>query len=152
MKSFETVYNQLTDLFINKLPDYINKTNEEHNNGLILKNFTNKDLSSKSTQLPYFTFSTETATYSEKDRIIENTVYEVSFEIKLENYTNNKEIIFWRYVESMQNMLREAEIPEIIELEKVEKQKIYIKITLWARKNFTVPFFDIFMFYNIENK
>ena len=28
MKSFETVYNQLTDLFINKLPDYINKTNE----------------------------------------------------------------------------------------------------------------------------
>ena len=130
MKSFETVYNQLSDLFINKLPDYINKTNEEHNDGLILKNFANKDLSSKSTQLPYFTFSTETATYSEKDRIIENTVYEVSFEIKLENYINNKEIIFWRYVESMQNMLREAETPEIIELEKVEKQKIYIKITL----------------------
>lgn len=130
MKSFETVYNQLTDLFINKLPDYINKTNEEHNDGLILKYFTNKDQSSKSTQLPYFTFSTETATYSEKDRIIENTVYEVSFEIKLENYINNKEIIFWRYVESMQNMLREAETPEIIELEKVEKQKIYIKITL----------------------
>ena len=130
MKSFETVYNQLSDLFINKLPDYINKTNEEHNDGLILKYFTNKDLSSKSTQLPYFTFSTETATYSEKDRIIENTVYEVSLEIKLENYINNKEIIFWRYVESMQNMLREAETPEIIELEKVEKQKIYIKITL----------------------
>lgn len=129
MKSFETVYNQLTDLFINKLPDYINKTNEEHNDGLILKNFANKDLSSKSTQLPYFTFSTETATYSEKDRIIENTVFEVSFEIKLENYISNKEIIFWRYVEAMQNMLREAEIPEIIELEKVEKQKIYIKIT-----------------------
>lgn len=130
MKSFETVYNQLTDLFINKLPDYINKTNEEHNDGLILKNFTNKDLSSKSTQLPHFIFSTETATYSEKDRIIENTVYEVSFEIKLENYINNREIIFWRYVESMQNMLREAETPEIIELEKVEKQKIYIKINL----------------------
>lgn len=130
MKSFETVYNQLTDLFINKLPDYINKTNEEHNDGLILKNFANKDLSSKSTQLPYFTFSTETATYSEKDRIIENTVYEVSFEIKLENYFNNKEIIFWRYVESIQNLLKEIETPEIIELEKVEKQKIYIKITL----------------------
>ena len=130
MKSFETVYNQLTDLFINKLPDYINKTNEEHNDGLILKNFTNKDLSSKSKQLPYFIFSTETATYSEKDRIIENTVYEVSFEIKLENYINNKEIIFWRYVESIQNMLREAETPEIIELHKVEKQKIYIKMTL----------------------
>ena len=130
MKSFETVYNQLTDLFINKLPDYINKTNEEHNDGLILKYFANKDLSSKSTQLPYFTFSTETATYSEKDLIIENTVYEVSFEIKLENYINNKEIIFWRYVESIQNLLKETETPEIIELEKVEKQKIYIKITL----------------------
>ena len=130
MKSFETVYNQLTDLFINKLPDYINKTNEEHNDGLILKNFANKDLSSKSTQLPYFTFSTETATYSEKDRIIENTVFEVSFEIKLENYINNKEIILWRYVESIQNLLKETETTEIIELEKVEKQKIYIKITL----------------------
>lgn len=130
MKSFETVYNQLTDLFINKLPDYINKTNEEHNDGLILKYFANKELSSKSTQLPYFTFSTETATYSEKDRIIENTVYEVSFEIKLENYITNKEINFWRYVEAIQNMLRETETTEIIELEKVEKQKIYIKITL----------------------
>lgn len=130
MKSFESVYNQLTDLFINKLPDYINKTNEEHNDGLILKHFTNKDLSSKSTQLPYFTFSTETATYTEKDRIIENTVYEVSFEMKLENYINNKEIIFWRYVESIHNMLKETETTEIIELEKVEKQKIYIKITL----------------------
>ena len=129
MKSFETVYNQLSDLFINKLPDYINKTNEEHNDGLILKNFANKDLSSKSTQLPYFTFSTETATYSEKDRIIENTVYEVSFEIKLENYITNKEINFWRYVEAIQNMLRETETTEIIELEKVEKQKIYIKIS-----------------------
>lgn len=130
MKSFETVYNQLTDLFINKLPDYINKTNEEHNDGLILKNFANKDLSSKSTQLPYFTFSTETATYSEKDRIIENTVYEVSFEIKLENYTNNKEIIFWRYVEAIDNMIKNEESLQRIELHKVEKQKIYIKITL----------------------
>ena len=130
MKSFETVYNQLSDLFINKLPNYIKKTNEEHNDGLILKNFTNKDLSSKSTQLPYFIFSTETATYSEKDRIIENTVYEVSFEIKLENYINNKEIIFWRYVEAIDNMIKNEESLQSIELHKVEKQKIYIKITL----------------------
>ena len=130
MKSFETVYNQLTDLFINKLPDYINKTNEEHNDGLILKYFANKELSSKSTQLPYFIFSTETATYSEKDRIIENTVYEVSFEIKLENYINNKEIIFWRYVEAIDNMIKNEESLQSIELHKVEKQKIYIKITL----------------------
>ena len=72
----------------------------------------------------------QTDTYIEKDRIIENTVYEVCFEIKLENYITNKEIIFWRYVEAIQNMLKGIETPEIIELEKVEKQKIYIKITL----------------------
>lgn len=130
MKSFEPAYNRLQEMFINELSTYIRKLNEEHNDGIILKELTNKDLSSKATQLPFFIFNTETAQYTEKDRIIENTVFEVSFEIKLENYISNKEINFWRYVEAIGNMIKNEESFQSIELHKVEKQKIYIKITL----------------------
>lgn len=130
MKSFEPAYNRLQEMFINELSTYIRKLNEEHNDGIILKELTNKDLSSKATQLPFFIFNTETAQYTEKDRIIENTVFEVSFEIKLENYITNKEINFWRYVEAIDNMIKDEESFQSIELYKVEKQKIYIKITV----------------------
>ena len=59
--------------------------------------------------LPYFIFSTETATYSEKDRIIENSVYEVSFEIKLQENEKLKIIILYRYLEAMQKMIEETD-------------------------------------------
>lgn len=130
MKSFEPVYTNLEDMFINQLPSYIRKVNEEHNDGIILKDFSNKNLATKATQLPYFTFSTETAQYTEKDRIIENTVFEVSFNLVLETYIMNKEIVFWRYIEAIQNMLNDSETFQSIELHKVEKSKILIKITI----------------------
>lgn len=36
MKSFEPVYRELEDLFIKKLPEYIQKINIEHNDGIII--------------------------------------------------------------------------------------------------------------------
>lgn len=35
MKSFEPVFNKLSELFIENLPEYIRKINEEYNDGII---------------------------------------------------------------------------------------------------------------------
>lgn len=127
MKSLETVYNELEELLIKKLPEYIEKINKQHNDGLILKTFENTTLSENCIKTPSFTFDIEESEYSEKDRIIENTVFTISLEIKLQSY---KVSLFWRYVESFQNMVNEYESDNLYEICKIEKNKIYIRITL----------------------
>lgn len=47
MKNFESVYNELNELFIYKLPEYIEKINKEHNDGIILIKFENTFLEEK---------------------------------------------------------------------------------------------------------
>ena len=44
MKSFESVYKELEELFIQKLPEYIQKNNIEHNDTIILKSLKNSKL------------------------------------------------------------------------------------------------------------
>ena len=44
MKNFKPVYKELENLIINKLPEYIEKINKEHNDGIILKPSENKSL------------------------------------------------------------------------------------------------------------
>ena len=127
MKSLETVYNELEELLIKKLPEYIEKINKQHNDGLILKTFENTTLSENCIKTPSFTFDIEESEYSERDRIIENTVFTISLEIKLQSY---KASLFWRYVESFQNMVNEYESDNLYEICKIEKNKIYIRITL----------------------
>lgn len=127
MKTFEAVYNELEELLIKKLPEYIEKINKQHNDGLILKTFENTTLSENCIKTPSFTFDIEESEYSEKDRIIENTVFTISLEIKLQSY---KASLFWRYVESLQNMVNEYESDNLYEICKIEKNKIYIRIPL----------------------
>ena len=43
-----------------------------------------------------FKFTVEEAKYTEKDRIIENLIFECSFEIKLQQTYENNYFIFWR--------------------------------------------------------
>lgn len=71
MNNFENVYKELENLFINKLPDYIEKINVEHNDGIIIKPFENTKLEENCINLPSFNFALEQAEYEEKDRIIE---------------------------------------------------------------------------------
>ena len=130
MKTFELVFNKLSELFIETLQDYILKINLVHNDGIILKNFENKDLLSNCNKLPRFQFSTEEAEYTEKDRIIENTVYSVSLTIYLPPYEENSLLVFWRYVESINRMLEELEtdVWHSIEMTKVTKSKMIFRI------------------------
>lgn len=93
MKNFEPVYKELENLFINKLPENIEKINKEHTDGIILKSFENKSLEESCIKTPSFSFKLEETVYEEKDRIIENTIYTISIEIKLPQFYENPIIV-----------------------------------------------------------
>lgn len=107
IKSFELVYKKLEELFIKKLPEYIEKINKEYNDRIILKRFENHKLDEDCIKLPCFKFSLEESEYSEKDRIIDNTVFTVGFEIKLPEYKDNKIPLISRYFESINRLIDE---------------------------------------------
>lgn len=132
IKSFEPVYNILEELFFQKLPEYIEKTNKAYNDGIILKPFANKKLTEECIKLPCFKFSLDEAEYSEKDRIIENTVFGIQLQIKTDKSKDQEIINFWRYTEAISHMIEETGFEEIIEMKitKVQDDKINIRITL----------------------
>ena len=130
MKNFETVYKELEDLFIKQLPDYINKVNIAHNDGIILKPFENTKLEEDCLRLPSFKFKLEETEYTEKDRIIENENYSFSIEIKLEPNIAYKYIFISRYVEAVDNMIGDVESFQDIVITGVKEDTIYIQITV----------------------
>lgn len=130
MKHFEAVYKELENLFIEKLPDYIERTNKEHNDGIILKPFENTKLEENCINIPSFKFSFEQAEYGEKDRIIENTVYEVSFEIKLQEYIENRTILLSRYIEAINMMIEDNRLWQDCRITNIKKNTIFIRITV----------------------
>ena len=121
MKSFEIVYKELEYLLIQKLPESIEKINKEHNDGIILKLFENKSLEENCIKTPSFTFNIEET---------ENTVVSISLKIKLQPHTEKTSILFWRYVESIGNLIDEYESDNLFGIYKTEKNKIFIRITL----------------------
>lgn len=132
MNNFESIYKELENLFINKLTDYIEKINVEHNDGIIIKPFENTKLEENCINLPSFSFDLEQAEYEEKDRIIENTIYEVSFEIKLPEYEKDKTIHLWRYIEAINKMLLEEKNEDIeyFRITKIQGAKVFIKLVI----------------------
>ncbi len=128
MKNFEPVYKELENLFINKLPDYIEKINKEHNDGIILKAFENTTLEENCINAPSFIFNIEETDYSEKDRIIENTIFSISFEIKLQSHTENKIILLCRYLEAIEKTLSDNENWRECKIVNISANQIFIKI------------------------
>lgn len=128
MKNFEPVYKELENLFINKLPEYIEKINKEHNDGIILKAFENKSLEENCIKTPSFFFKLEETEYEEKDRIIENTIYTISLEIKLPPNIEKRTIVFWRYVESIEKIVNEDTLFQNINLKNSLPNRLQIKI------------------------
>lgn len=119
MKSFETVYNELENLLIKKLPEYIKKINKLHNDAMILKQFENTSLEENCIKQPCFKLIFTGGEYSEKDRIIENEVYKIIFEINLPKSQKNKATSICRYIEAINKMNAE------------ENNKYDYKITNW---------------------
>lgn len=128
MKNFEPVFKELEYLLIKKLPENIEKINMEHNDGIILKSFENTTLEANCIKAPSFVFNIEETDYFEKDRIIENEVYKISIEIKLHPNTEQKTIIFYRYIEAIQLMLNEETLNNLYTIESTQGGKVYIRI------------------------
>lgn len=128
MKSFEPVFKELEYLLIKKLPDSIEKINQEHNDGIILKPFENTSLEENCIKLPSFTFNIEESEYSEKDRIIENTIFTVS--IKIKECEKNSIVIFNRYLEALQKMLEETDSSFSYQILVVKVNILKLKITI----------------------
>ena len=130
MKSFEPVYTELEELFIQKLPDFIEKINKEYNDGIIIKTFENTSLEENCIKTHSFIVNIEEIEYSEKDRIIENTVFKVSFELKLLSEMKQKTNFFSRYVEAIQSMLNESETKYLYKIIRIKKLQLIIQIVL----------------------
>ena len=130
MKSFESVYKELENLFINKLPEYVDKINKEHNDGVILKPFRNTSLEENCIKIPSFIFNIEESGYSEKDRIIENSIFTISLNLKLQTNLELNRIIFFRYIEVIQLIIRENNIWSDCRITNVNETKIIIRITV----------------------
>ncbi len=126
MNNFETIYKELENLLINKLPENIEKINKEHNDGIILKPFENKTLEENCIKTPSFSFKLEETKYEEKDRIIENTIYTISLEIKL----TPESLIFYRYVEAINMTIKECEGFQEIKILSTLENKVFIRITI----------------------
>lgn len=128
MKNFEPVYQELENLLINKLPEYIEKINKEHNDGIILKAFENTTLEENCINAPSFIFNIEETDYSEKDRIIENTIFSISLEIKLQSHTENRIILLCRYLEAIEKTLINNENWLECKVVNISANKIFIRI------------------------
>ena len=130
MKSFESVYKELEYLLIQKLPDYIEKINKEHNDGIILKPFENKSLEENCIKTPSFIFNIEETEYSEKDRIVENTIYTVSIELKLQPNIELRPIIFSRYSEAISLIIQKNYMWIDCKITNSKGNKIVMRITV----------------------
>ncbi len=131
MKNFEDVYRELEEMLIEQLPVYIQKINEEKNDGIILKEFYNSKLNEDCKRLPSFSLKMNDAEYDEKDRILGNTVFAVGIEINLEKDYENKTIEFWRYERAIERLINEYEGKNWIHLKVtgVKKNTISLRIT-----------------------
>ena len=130
MKSFEPVYKALEYLLIQKLPEYIEKINKEYNDGIILRPFENKSLEENCIKTPSFIFRIEESEYSEKDRIVENTIYTVSIELKLQPNIELRPIIFSRYSEAIELIIQKDDMWIDCKITNSKENKIVMRITV----------------------
>ena len=128
MITLEDILPTLHELFIEKLPLYIEEINKEKNDGIIIQSFENKTLFENCQKLPCFKLEQKTAEYTEKDRIIENTVFELTLEIK----TNKQTIIeICRYEQAIDKMFNENKYLFIeLKIQKIQQNIIWCRIII----------------------
>lgn len=131
MKEIESVLTMLEELFIERLPLYVEKINKEANDGVMLKAFENKKLFETCNKLPCFKFSFEKAECTEKDRILEIDVYNFSIEVKCCNLNNDKIIELLRYANAIDNMLQNEKMPDnILDVKIIKLEKNFVTLEI----------------------
>lgn len=101
MKSAEHAYDDLKNKLLTELPIHIEEINKKYNDGIILEQFTNTENTTNNLKAPYWKINFESAEYSEKDILIENSVFK--FSIELHATGNGEELMrkLWRYGEAI---------------------------------------------------
>ena len=131
MKTFETILQTLHNFFIEQLPVYIEKINKEKDDGIILSPFQNKTLFENCQKLPCLKLTFEEANYSEKDRIIENSVFIFNLEIKINNSEPDSFIKQWRYLQAIDLLINENKQNFIdFRIQNYHKSHLQIRITI----------------------
>lgn len=104
---------------------------QDNNDGLIIYPFENKTLLENCQKQPCFKFELQEAEYSEKNRIIENTVFESSFEIKTKAENDKRIIELCRYEEALEKALKENTWGYIdFLIQKLSNNKIFFRLVL----------------------
>ena len=131
MKSIESILPILHELLIEKLPLYIERINKEKNDGIIIKEFENKKLFETNIKIPSFKLIQEEAQITEKDRIIENTIFELKMEIKT-GKTDEEENLYclWRYAEAIGNIIEESDLEIEIKITKINNNTLFFRIKI----------------------
>lgn len=104
LKSAEQVYDELKNKLLNELPLYIEEINKKYNDGIILEQFTNTENTTNSLKAPYWKINFETAEYSEKDILIENSVFKFSIELHVTGSGEELMRKIWRYGEAIERI------------------------------------------------
>lgn len=105
MKSAEQVYDELKNKLLNDLPNYIEEINRKYNDGIILEQFTNTGNDKNTLRSPYWKINFEEAEYSEKDILIENSIFKFSIELHATGTGEELMRKLWRYGESFSYLL-----------------------------------------------
>ena len=133
MKVFpEMVLDEFVRLVNNELNDSIYQINVKHNDGLIISDIKGvfvKDCESKLPTLPYILVSIEAGTFTEKDRIIEACIYNLTLELKI---PRQKELYryYSRYAEAVSDVIEKnsfGETWQFLEMTEIEGEKIVVR-------------------------
>lgn len=104
LKSAEQVYDELKNKLLSELPLYIEEINKKYNDGIILEQFTNTENTTNSLKAPYWKINFEEAEYSEKDILIENSVFKFSIELHVTGSGEELMRKIWRYGEAIERI------------------------------------------------
>ena len=126
---FESVYKEVEDYFINKLPKYIDKINKSHNDGIIIRPFENLKLFDKVLNQPSFKCKLEMAESTTKDRLIDVSNFYFTFEINIFPTGHDPQILFWRYAEAVTLMFCDEETDYFFELSKAKDNMLYVRVS-----------------------
>lgn len=101
LKSAEQVYDELKNKLLNDLPNCIEEINRKYNDGIILEQFTNTGNDKNTLRSPYWRINFEEAEYSEKDIMIENSIFKFSIELHATGTGEELMRKLWRYGETI---------------------------------------------------
>ena len=104
LKSAEQAYDELKNKLLTELPLYIEEINKKYNDGIILEQFTNTGNPTNSLKAPYWKINFEEAEYSEKDILIENSVFKFSIELHVTGSGEELMRKIWRYGEAIERI------------------------------------------------